>query len=279
MRVDFVALYDKEALPEDMLGTEAVSQKTAGRVPADTLFYMSGSGLGNVIQMGLDAITALPDQPPDLDEQLNMLTSLLGVSVEDLVEILSGEFAIAVTHDPSGIGGDPSIPVGVSFVMEATDADKFRSMLDSLTSLLALGAEMEFPKEFINDVEVTTIADPASGNLVVGWGVSNEFFAIGTSQGLLEAAFSGGDGKLADVTYYQDTVVAELPEQTTGVFFMNLDGLLRIVEEAMDTSERESFEQARSLLAPIKAMGAGAEPIDPSKDSASGTLFILIESE
>jgi hypothetical protein len=279
MRVDFVQVYDREAIPENMMGTEAISQQTAGRIPADTLFYLAGSGLGSVIQMGLDAIAALPDQPPDLDEQLEMATALLGVSLEDLVEMLSGEFAIAVTHDPSGIGGDPSIPVGVSFLLEAQDAEKFQRLLDSLTTLLALGAEMEFPKETINDVEVTTIPDPSSGNMIAGWGVGNEFFAIGTSKAMLQTAFGGGDGKLADVAVYEDAVVTPLPEKTTGVFFMNLGGLLGIVEEAMDASERESFEQARSLLAPIKAISAGAEPIDTSKDFASGTFFVLIESE
>jgi len=278
LRVDFVGAYDKDALPEDMPGAQASSGTSAGRVPASTLLYLSGSGLGNVIQMGLDAVQAMPDQPEDLDEQLGMATAMLGVSVEEMIDMLSGEFAIAVTHNAAGIGGDPSIPVGASFLIEAKDEDKFQRLINSVSGLLSLGAEMEFPKETLSGVEVQTIPDPSSGNMIVGWGVGEGFFAIGTSTELLEAAFGGGGEKL-DATATYKAAIEPLPEETSGVFFVNMDGLLKIMVESMSDRDRESFEEARPLLAPIKAISAAAEAVDKDKDSASGTFFILIESE
>jgi len=59
----------------------------------------------------------MPDQAEDMDEQLQMMTAMLGVSVDELVEMLSGEFAIAIMHDPAGIGGDPSVPWARAFCL------------------------------------------------------------------------------------------------------------------------------------------------------------------
>jgi len=278
LRFDSVVVYDKTALPENMPGTQASSGKTAGRVPSSALLYLSSSGLGSVVQIGLDAIMAMPDQPADLDEQLSMVTAMLGVSVEDLIEMLSGEFGLAITHDSNGIAGDPSIPVGASFLIEAEDEAKFEQLLNSLATLLTFGAEMEFPKETISGVEVMTVPDPSTGNLIVGWGVGEGYLAIGSSKELLEAAFGGGGETLSDAATYK-AATEPLPENSAGVFFVNLEGLLKIVGEAMSPWDRESFDQALPFFAPIKAISAAIETFDKDKDSASGTLFILIESE
>jgi hypothetical protein len=278
LRIDYVVVYDQDALGESVLGTQASPNQAVGRVPASTLFYLSASGLGNVLQAGLDTIKAMPDQPPDLEEQMQMLTAMLGVSVEDLIEMLSGEFALAVTHDPAGIAGDPSVPVGASFLIEAKDQGKFETLLRSLSGLLTLGAEMELPTQTINDVEVTVVQDPFTESMIVGWGVGKGFFALGTSQELLEAAFGGGPKLADDATYKAAT--APLPKEKSGIFYVNVEGLLKIVVEAMGPWERESFDkEGRALLEPIKAISAAAEPLDKNKDSMSGTLFILIESE
>ncbi len=278
LRMDFTAVYDKDALPEGMVGAQTSTDAIAERVPASALFYLAGSGLGNLLQTGLDAITAMPDQPPDLDEQLEMMTAMLGVSIGDLVEMLSGGFALAITHDPAGIAGDPSVPVGASFLMEAKDESKFQSLINSVSTLLTFGAEMEFPKETLNGVEVMTVPDPSSGNMMVGWGVGKGYFAIGTSKELLEAAFGGGGDKLGGADMYK-AAVAPLPEKRSGLFFLNMEGLFDVVVEAMGPADRASFEEARSIFGPIKAISAGAQAFDKDANAMSGTLFILIESE
>lgn len=279
LRFDFVAVYDKDALPEGMLAAQANPNKAAEHAPASTLFFLSGSGLGNLIQTGLDAVKTMPDMTEDLDEQLEMATAMLGVSVDELIEMLSGEFALVATHDPAGIGGDDSMPVGASFLLEAKDEGKFQRLINSVSGLLGMmGADIEFPKVTINDVEVVTVVDPFSDNMLAGWGVGKGFFAIGTSKGLLEAAFGGGGEKLANAEIYR-SAVAPLPEENSGVFFVNLEGLLKIVGEAMGPKERASFEEARSILDPIRAISAAVESLDKSEDSVSGTFFVLIENE
>jgi hypothetical protein len=279
LKVAFVASYDKDALPESMPGATVNPNKAAGRTPASAWFYLSGTGLGNVLQSVLDAVKAMPEQPPDLDEQLQMATAMLGVSLEDLVEMLSGEFAVVITPDAAGIGGDPSVPLGAAFMMEAKDQEKWEKLLTSVSALLGMGAEMEFPRQTINDVEVRTVPNPATGGIVVGWGVGKDFFALGTNQELLEAAFGAGGPKLTDDATYKKAT-APLPGKNTGIFYMDVEGLLKMVVEAMDPWDRDSFEeQGRAFLDPIKAISAAVEPFDKDKGHVSGTFFILIESE
>jgi hypothetical protein len=279
LRFGYVAVFDTDALPESVLAAQDNSNKAAEHAPASTLFYLSGSGLGDLIQTGLNAVKTMPDMAEDLDEQLEMATAMLGVSVDELIQMLSGEFAMVVTHDPAGIGGDASMPVGASFLLEAKDEEKFQRLINSVSGLLGLlGTDIEFPKVTINDVEVMTIQDPFGGNMLAGWGVGKGFFAIGTSKGLLEAAFGGGGETLANAAIYK-SAVAPLPQENSGVFFVNLEGLLQIAGEAMGPKERASFEEARSLLDPIKAISAAIESLDKSEDSVSGTFFVLIESE
>jgi hypothetical protein len=277
VRVDFAVTYDKAAIPEDMLNTRTSPNKTAGRLPSGTLLYISGIGLGDGVQMVLDAVKAMPDAPPDLDESLQMLTAFLGVSVDELVEMLSGEFALAVTHEPAGLGGDPSVPVGVSVLLEAKDEEKFEKLINSVATLAAMGGGLQLGEETINDVAIKTIPNPENGEMIAGMGVGQGYFAVGTSQVLLEAAFGGG-AKLADDAIYK-AAIAPLPGKNSGIFFLNLGGLFDIIGEAMSPWERESFEEARPILEPIKAISAAAEPYNKDKNSASGTLFILIESE
>jgi hypothetical protein len=278
LRVDFVSIFDEGALPESMLGMRASPNKAAGYVPASTLFYMSGGGLGDALQMMLDAITAMPDVQPDFDEQMQMLTGMLGVSLDDLVEMLSGEFALAITHDPAGIGGDPSVPIGLGVLIEAREREKFETLLSQLSMLLGMGAEMQFPTQEIGGVEVTTIPNPYGQGMIAGWGVGQDFFAFGTSQELLETAFGGGGAKLADDATYK-AATAPLPDKTGGVFYMNLEKLFDVMAETMSPWEREDFDQNRPLFAPIKALSAASEPYDRDKGWNLGTFFVLIESE
>ncbi len=277
--MDFAMAFDPQSLPEANLGMEASENKALSHVPADTLLYLSGSGIGNALQGMLDVVTAMPDQPPDLDEQLQMLTGLLGVSMEELVEMLSGEFAIALTHDPAGIGGDPSMPIGMSMLIEAEDQEKFQKVIRSFSSLIAMGAEMELPQETINDVAVTMIADPYAGGMVVGWGVGNDFFALGSNQALLEAAFGGSKNTLAnDETFKAATAI--LPTKNTGYFYFNMGGLIDILYETLSPREQEEFDRtARTMFEPIRAMAGTGEPVSRDKGVSSGTLFILIEGE
>jgi hypothetical protein len=278
LRVDFVSVYDKDAVPESPMMAQPIAKVTADRVPADTMLYVSGSGLGGMVQMVVDAVTAMPDQPEDIEEQLQMMTAMLGVSFDELIEMLSGEFALAVTSDPSGLSGDPSMPVGVSILLEAKDEDKFQNLLTSVSGLLKLSGELDVVDGSVAGVEVKMIPGFTGDDFIAAMGVGNGVFAVATNEGLLEAAFGGDVAKLSqDPTY---TAVSEkLPEDVSGVMFINMEQIMGVVSQAMGPMDLESFQEAQSILGPIKAIGAGVQPYSSDRDSASGTLFILVQGD
>jgi hypothetical protein len=129
----------------------------------------------------------------------------------------------------------------------------------------------------IGDVSVTLVKGP-TGEPIVGWGLSKEFFALGTSQKLLETAFDGG-AKLADDPTFK-AVTAALPEDNAGYFYLNLAQGMDVVYQAMSGWEQEDFDrEARPVLEPIKALGAASQPVSRDKDTASTTLFLLLEGQ
>ncbi len=281
LRVDVVVTYDKDALPENMMGLmNETPNKAVGHVPADTLLYYSASGLGDVVQMILDIAESDPSLAgPEFEQSLTMIEGFLGVSVQDLIEMLSGEFALAVVYDEAGLAGDPSTPIGLSLLIEAREFDKYEKMLGKLANLLKSFAEMDIPTKTLNDVETWILEDPYSGEMMVGWGVSQDFFSLATSESLLEMAFGGGGAKLADNGTYQ-AAAGPLPKDKGVMLYINLNQLMDIAYETMSPWEQEEYDEtARDIFAPIKAISGASESFNRDKSFTTSTLFILIESE
>jgi hypothetical protein len=281
IQVDFVAVYDKAALPEQLAAIGAIAGKTAERAPGDTLFYVSGSGLDQFLKMGLDMAKSMDEGSGELDEQLEMGTAMLGLSMDDLIGMLSGEYAVMVAPDPSGLGGDASMPVGVGVLLEAQDQEKFEKLLNSVNTLLAFDGETALSEETINGVNVVTMANPDGSGMVAGWGVGNGFFAGGTNDQLLQAAFGGASERLVDNALFK-AATKNLPSQYASLSFVNVEGLLDTMSRALPTvagGEEQSFDEARPLLDPIKAIAAATEPFSTSKTWSSGKIFFLIKTE
>jgi hypothetical protein len=275
IRLDSVSFYDKEALPEAMVTTVNPNQAVQN-VPADTLAYFSSADLGGVIEGVLDLVMAMPEmEAEDLEESLEMMEAQLGIKLDDLYEALSGEYSLALTYEAGGLAGDPSMPIGLLLQFENKDEATFKQLMSLVgMALMGQGGGMELETSTINDVSVTSAVGP-NGETLVGWGLSEAFFAMGTSQGLLEMAFEGGDSLADDATF--QAAMAPLPEETGGYFYLKVAGTLDIVYQALSSYEQEEFEEARDVLGPIKAISGASEPMSREKDSASATVFILLE--
>ena len=278
LQMDVVATYDPELLPEALIAIPTNPHKTAARVPQETLIYASSTMLGYTVQTMLDTLATMPDAPEDFDESLTMLTSFLGLTQDELIEMLSGEMGLALTYEPAGLGGDPNVPIGLSFLLEASDADKFERLVNGITTLLTMSAGVTMEEETINGVTVSTLPNPDTGELLIGFGVGQEFLAVGTSEALLESAFGGGGAALADDATYK-AAIAPLPDANTGILFINVERTLDVLKAAMGPAEREGFAEVEALLSPLKAISAATQPYSKGRDTVKGTFFVLIESE
>jgi hypothetical protein len=277
IRFDAVSVYDKDALPEGIPAT-ASPNKAIEHTPADALMYLSGANLGGVVKSVIDLVMTQPGlEMEDFTESLEMLETQLGIKLDDLYEALSGEFSVAITYDAAGIMGDPSTPVGALLQIENKKEAFFKQLMSFAgLALLGGGSDMADTVE-IGDVSVTLIKGP-TGETMVGWGLSTEFFALATSQGLLEIAFDGGD-KLADDPTFK-AVTAVLPKDNAGYFYLNVAQGMDVLYQAMSGGEQEEFDrEARDVLGPIKALGAASQPVSRDQDTASATLYILLEGQ
>jgi hypothetical protein len=274
IRFDAVSVYDKDALPEAAL-SEIVPNETLNHVPDDTLIFLSSTGLGSALQGILDMAASMPDAgAEDLDESMDMLESQLGLKMDDVFNALSGEFSLALTRD-SGLLGDPSIPMGLLVQFENKDPDTFEQIMNLAgLAILSLGEDIDVDESDIGEVSVTLVNGP-DGTTMVGWGLSEEFFTLGTSQSLLEVAFEGGDTLADDETFKATTAL--LPKKNSGYAYMNLADSLDLIYMMMSDSEKADFDEARDVLGPVKAIGAAGEPITREKDSSMSTFFILLE--
>jgi hypothetical protein len=277
IRFDAASVYDKDALPEAIPAT-ASPNKAIEHTPADALMYLSGANLGGIVKSVMDLVMTQPGmEMEDVTESLEMLETQLGIKLDDLYEALSGEFSVAITYDASGIMGDPSMPVGALVLIENKKEEFFKQLM-SIAGLALLGGDSDMVDTVeIGDVSVTLIKGPM-GEPMVGWGLSDEFFALGTSQGLLETAFDGGD-KLADDPTFK-AVTAVLPKDNAGYFYLNVAQGMDVLYQAMSGWEQEEFDrEARPVLAPIKALGAASQPVSRDQDTSTATLYILLEGQ
>ena len=272
IRFDAVSVYDKDALPEDLL-TKVNPNEATRHAPADTLAYLSGIDLGGALSGLLDMLGTMPDMGvEDLQESMDMLEAQLGFEVDDLFTALSGEFSLALTQDAAGIMGDPSLPLGLLVQFENKDEATFKQLM-SLVGMLTMGIDIELDTTTISDVSVTTVNGP-TGEPMIGWGLSDDFFALGTSHGLLETTFGGGD-VLADDANFK-AAIAPLPSKNTGYFYLNVAGAMDIAYQMASAFEQDGMEEARSFLGPIKAISGASESVSREKGSASATFFILL---
>jgi hypothetical protein len=275
IRFDFVYVYDKDALPETMLST-ANPNRALEHAPADALIYVSGVDVGSALKQILEIAQAQPGaEMEDFDESMQMMEAQLGLKLDDVYAALSGEFSLAVTHSAAGLMGDTSIPIGLLLQLENKDPEVFEQLMN-LAALALVGSDDGSGLETIdvNGVSVTLVNDPA-GHTWLGWGLSDDFFALGTSRELIETAFDGGAKLSADATFKAATAL--LPKENTGYVYLNVAQTVEMIYPAMSSSDRASLDEARPVLEPIKAIGGASEPVSREKDSASGTLFILIE--
>jgi hypothetical protein len=278
IRFDFASTYDADALPESMATTTSPN-KILEYAPADALFYMGSVDFGATLEQLMTMAESQAGMGmEDFDESLQMLESQMGLKLEDIYEAFSGEYSLVLTKDALGLMGDPSMPLGALVQVE----NKKEAVFKQLTSLAGLALMGSGPDMLdtadVNGVEVTLVQGP-TGEPMVGWGLSDKFFAMGTNQDLLEYAFGGGDAKLADSDVFKEATEL-LPKKNTGYFYLNVAESMNMAYEFMSPYEQEEYDQeGRPVLEPIKVIAGASEPPSREKGSASGTFVILLEAE
>jgi hypothetical protein len=204
------------------------------RVPADAVAALSFGGT----QGTLDQLQG----QVDLDEIAQALEELTGVSLDGLVEALSGEGVLYVRPGET-------VP-DVTLALAPPDPDKTWSTVDRLARKLAAEMQADVTTTVENGLEVSRLAVE---EVTIRYARLDADTIVVTS-GDDDLALLAGDGpKLVDSEGFARAAEdVGLQERTKGFLYVDVDGLLPLVEglagESIPAEVREGFEAVDSLV-------------------------------
>jgi hypothetical protein len=228
---------------------ESYDAKLPEELPAGALAYVSFNNLADPIRA---FIRCAGEQNENVDRTLAQAELALGLSLEDdVLPLLENEGAITVYRAPEG----QQIPV-VSLVLGIGDEDEARATLDRIA---------ERASGFVDGVQVseTEIGGVAAKQVTFPDGDFPLLYAVFDGKIVVTTAEAGitglrGDGEKLenDEIYEQALDSADVPDETTGFFYANLEAGIDYVfglatasgDEAPPPQVRDNLEPLQSLL-------------------------------
>lgn len=250
-RLDTIALAAEGA---DIPAATSFEPAFTENLPDSSLVYVGGADLGQ--NPGLNALAVLFAQElvgansfgvstpvADADAQAEAVFAeaegVLGFNLKtDFLDQLVGEWAMAGSVADIT---DPAPTVSAVFVTDVDDPEPVSGILATLTNIVASqsGEAFTMTSRTVNGSDVTVVDLSASGApLVLEFGVVEDQLIIGVNEGI-DSFVSGPTDALADDTVFQDTF-AELPGEVTSIAYLNVQGLLPLVEDVIALTSMSS---------------------------------------
>ncbi|MCU0306188.1 MAG: DUF3352 domain-containing protein [Thermoleophilia bacterium] len=256
VRMKAVIIDAPEAAQQGTFTPELVKQ-----APQDSLVYVGFANLAGTVQQSIGQVQgASPEVQRQLQAFATQLDQLIGVNLDELKALTSGEHAVVVTK------GSP-VPT-VALVLEVEDGAKAKATLDKLAvsvprALTQFGQAADLPAwKNVTVGGVTMRQLPLSPQAGVVYGVKGNTVVIGTlPDGVAEileptttldqdAAFKAASAGIAG-------------QDVAGLFWLNIEEGLPLLEAA-GAFEGADGQQALDNLRPVKNVVAwstgGSEP-------------------
>jgi hypothetical protein len=202
------------------------------------------------------APTPTPPPTPSVDEllqeaqpQISQLEQALGVTLPELFDLMSGEYAIALyTGLEEPLFGSDTNGVTSAIWMQTSDPEAVIGILDTtMETLAAQGAGTTSTavrrKETIHNVSVITWSDPNQGD-VFSYGVLGDdvvFITFGASAEIITSA-ALGDGTVTQGANWPESLVAENGPGAEALLYIDAAAL----QSFMPSDPR--FEQIENLV-------------------------------
>ncbi|MBN1287907.1 MAG: DUF3352 domain-containing protein [Anaerolineae bacterium] len=228
-----VALGFSEPVPAPVPSTAALGSLVEKAVPADALGLFTAYDLRVPVRAGLYAFAlqtyvqdgmeaAAKGEPlpkmPTQSQSASMADSLLAtgslmlrstglqISLEqDVLDWLSGEYALGLLPNPAGLWGAPSIPVDGFAMTQIIDRNATMNIVEILSRVLASQFELTLNLVNIGGYDLRAVPDTASGGNLFIFGMVGDFLVVATGdsiQQLVDVA-SGSAPNLAGSAAWQ----------------------------------------------------------------------------
>ena len=212
------------------------------RVPADAVAALSFGGTQGILDRVQGSI--------DVDEISGQLEKLTGVSLDGLVDALSGE---GVLYAREGDG----MPE-VTLALATPDPDETWQTLTQLARRLSEQTDTPITTAAENGVEVRRIA---TAEVTLSFARLDDDTLIVTTGADAIARFSGDGDKLVETEGYREAADAvELGDRTRGFAYVDIDGLIPLVDgfaggSGVPTEADDALEALDSFI--LQAEGEG----------------------
>ena len=269
IRVDFVSSY--ESLTEEQQALQDAQTdniKTAEFLPESTYVYLVGQRLDLVWQSAIDSLEQSGVSEADFDEAMDLFDDTFRFDPsKDLMPLLDGEYSIALFDSRDGIISDQfNTDIGTVIMMGSSNGEELIGLVEDFTDGLQ-DQDLDVNDSSNDDVTVYEVEDQ-SGELLGAYGLSEDYLILSTSGESVEDLFAG-EASLADSEQFKNAWDA-FPRNTIPVMYMDLDGLLKALEDL--DPEIENAADVNPVYA--FAMGTNSD-----SNSTQTTMIFFIAGE
>jgi hypothetical protein len=210
--------------------------------PEGALVFVSGNGFGRVS----DSLQQTPGT-------FGALRDVLGVDLKGVSALFDGEFALWV-------GRGVPLPE-LTFVAEVEDEQAAMAALDVLARLIPPESGAPSRTKEIDGVQAKQVL---LDGLPITYAVFDGKAIITTREGAIADVRSDGDSLADDPDFEQASEDADLPDETFGFVYVNLDELGSLIEGFAGLSGGEIPPEASRNLEPLGALlfSVSGEPED-----------------
>lgn len=234
------------------VGGRAFAPGLLDHVPDDAVAYMGLADISGAVEAAIERIreSGNEDVASQLDQASGALQTFLGVSVDDVRALGTGEHAVVVAPDGSAQN------IGVGAILQVEDGARAASTLDALREALPALAGFTGDDTFAGAPRELSLADGVTGweitlqGTSVTYAVVDDLVLLASSVELLRSLQSTDSSLGASADFAADT--AGMPGSVTGLFWLDVDGAIAVADRAgaIDPEDREElaeFEPLRSL--------------------------------
>lgn len=222
--------------------TDMFEASLPGELPAGAIAYVGFNNLAKGVREGLKSAGEANDQ---FDQQLGQIELALGLSLDrDVLPLFEQEGAIAVYPAASGSG----VPA-IQLVMEVDDPDQAIQTIDKLLARAAQFSPGIPTPESIDIGGVKAKAVEYQGTTIIYAGFDGKL-VITNAADTIEAMQASGERLADDQTYSTAQENADVPGETNGIFYVNLNSAFELVEaqEEQPPQVQENVEPLDSFL-------------------------------
>ncbi|MBW8011767.1 MAG: DUF3352 domain-containing protein [Chloroflexi bacterium] len=278
LQMDFATAYDSEEMTEsqrELLEGIGEATSTDAFFPEDTFFYMSGQGLEMAVDALREALIGTTSQS-DFNESMQLFEMQFGFNPDDLLSILSGEFAFGLMSSNEGLfASQMEVPLGFLLLMGTSDEAEMLDMIETINDIAEDQLYMQVDSYNVSGFTLFGLGDGDSESPQIVYGVGEGFLVFASGEGVVEDGFGGG-ASIADSQRYNDTWDA-FPRGSFPVFYLDLEGLYDLMREGMPYMDPQDFNEAIQAIEPLTVIAASSRPL--SGNTTLQTIIFFIETE